>query len=93
MKELIERNYQAVVNRGLINLGTTDNEFLDKLGEEMIEAETALFNQDKLNLNEEIGDCIVVCLNWLIHRNVDIENLLTDIAIKNENRANNGKSI
>jgi NTP pyrophosphatase (non-canonical NTP hydrolase) len=86
MKQLIKRNYEAVVKRGLITPETTDLEFLNKLHEELEEVYEEIWHENEPNLREEIGDCLTVCLNWLTHKGIDIEQLLTEIAIKNENR-------
>ena len=87
MKKLFERNYKAVVNRGLINNRTRDLEFLFKLGEEFDETNEEVRYGDSIKkLNNEIADCLIVCSNWLIHRGVDLENILTKIAEKNEKR-------
>lgn len=86
MKHLIKRNYEAVVKRGLITPETTDYDFLEKLQEEIEEADEEISNFNETNLREEIGDCLNVCLNWLTHKGIDIEKLLLEIATKNENR-------
>jgi phosphoribosyl-ATP pyrophosphohydrolase len=89
MKALFERNYKAVVKRGLINGFTTDYGFLSKLKEEALEAESEIdFKEPIVNtpLDLEIADCLIVCSNWLIHRGVDLKDILTKIAEKNENR-------
>jgi NTP pyrophosphatase (non-canonical NTP hydrolase) len=95
MNHLFQRNYKAIIDRGLIKPDTTDNEFMCKLSEEHNEVIDALseemfssFNptENKDHTNEEIADCLIVCANWLIHRNVDLQTILTQIAIKNEGR-------
>jgi phosphoribosyl-ATP pyrophosphohydrolase len=89
MKALFERNYQAVVKRGKINEYTDDVDFIIKLKEEAHEAEMEIdliYHKPSDRLVEEFGDCLVVCANWLIHRGVDLEEILTKIAEKNENR-------
>lgn len=88
MKQLIKRNYDAVVNRRLITKETRDNDFLEKLKEEVCEVEEEIFHCNEKYMREEIGDCLVVCLNWLTFKGIDIEKLLQEIAIKNEKRAN-----
>jgi phosphoribosyl-ATP pyrophosphohydrolase len=84
MKELFERNYNAVVNRGLITPETKDIEFYEKAVEEIDEIFSA---KGKDHVNEEIADLLTVCANWLRHRRVSLEDILTKIAIKNELRA------
>ena len=97
MKELFKRNYDAVVRRGLINEETLDFGFWSKLNEEnnevyqqclIVTRNLITCEHRKENLNEEIADCLVVCANWLIYRGVDLEEILTKIAEKNEKRAN-----
>ena len=34
-------------------------------------------------LTEEIADTLNVCTNWLIHRNIDIEQIMNTILSKN----------
>lgn len=85
---IFKRNYDAVVKRGLITYKTTDYQFYLKLKEEVKEALYEIVIDRNTFLNEEIADCLVVCINWLIYRGVDIEKILTEIAEKNEKRAN-----
>ena len=84
MKDIINRNYESIKKRGLINDSTTFEEFSDKLYEEVSELvlETPLGEGFK----EELSDVILVCLNIAKHYNIDIEKeLLKKIKI-NENR-------
>ena len=86
MKNLIERNYQSIVDRGLITPTTSIREFWMKLEEEVqefIEAESVK------NRNEELADIILVCFNIAKHYNIDIEKELVNKIIKNELRAKN----
>ena len=85
--ELFERNYKAVVNRGLIKKDTTDFQFYSKLIEESKEVFAEMVKQNKEGVNEEVADCLVVCANWLIFRGVKIDEMLIKIAEKNEKRA------
>ena len=85
--ELFARNYKAVINRGLITNKTTDIDFHAKLTEEVEEVAEAIINDDSVSLDREIADCLVVCANWLIFRGVSLPYILTQTAIKNENRA------
>lgn len=84
--DIFQRNYNAVVKRGLIKPDTTIVDFIVKLKEEKHEVIQAFVEGDEDRINEELADCAVVCLNALIHRGVNIEEILTQIAIKNENR-------
>lgn len=85
--ELFNRNYKAVVDRGLIKPNTLDVDFYYKLKEELGEVSNAMLKFDEENIKEEIADCLVVCANWLIFKGVDLETILTQIAEKNEKRA------
>jgi phosphoribosyl-ATP pyrophosphohydrolase len=84
---IFDRNYKAVVNRGLITKRTKNAEFYFKLIEECDEAVTEMLKGDFKKMDLEIADVMVVCSNWLIHRGVNIEYILTKIAEKNEKRA------
>lgn len=84
MNNIIKRNYDAVVERGLINDRTTDRQFLLKLEEEFIEVWTEDYMDERAY---ELIDVIIVCTNWLYHRGYDIEKLLIKCAEKNEKRA------
>ena len=85
--DIFERNYKAVVNRGLITDATTDIDFHAKLSEEIEEVSEAIINDDAKAIDEEIADCLVVCSNWLIFRGVPLPYILAKIAEKNEKRA------
>jgi len=94
MKQLFERNYHAVVNRGLITDETTNADFLNKLFEETGEVNEAWLNytskltvKNKEKMIEEIADTLIVCSNWLLDLGVNLEAVLTEIAEKNEKRA------
>lgn len=83
MKDLMKRNYESIVMRGLINSETNKTDFVMKLEEEVqefIDAET------KENHNEELADIILVCLNIAFHYNIDIEKELENKITINENR-------
>lgn len=86
IESLIQRNYEAVVNRGKITDKTTDQEFIDKLYEEVYECAHAWAEGNEHELYSELIDVIVVCTNWLHHRGCNIEKLLERNAIKNEKR-------
>lgn len=91
LKQLFDRNYNAVFNRGLITQNTKDSDFYKKAKEELIEVfheimkPKSMINHDKVN--EEIADLLNVCSNWLKFRGADLESELTKIAEKNEQRA------
>ena len=85
MTDLMDRNYQATVNRGLINDNTGAHEFVDKLKEEMAEWVEAV-EKSLPNSDEELADIILVCLAFASHFLIDIEKELINKIIKNEKR-------
>ena len=87
MKQLLERNFKAVVDRGLITPETRDVDFFLKLKEEVEEVATEIINGDQAAMEHEVIDCFITCSNWLIHRGANIPYLLAQNAIKNEERA------
>jgi len=85
MKQIIEDNYKSIVKRGLITPETGSTDFIMKLEEEVqeyIEAE----NHTLPNVNEELADIILVCLNIAKHFEIDIEQELKNKIKKNEKR-------
>ena len=77
MKELIERNYQSIVDRGLIIPNTTIRDFILKLNEEVDEFKDYYRKTTKID-PYEVADIILVCLNLSRHYNVDIEKILNE---------------
>ena len=86
---IFTKNYEAVVNRGLINSQTTKKDFLNKLIEELDEFGEEFDNDNQL-LNdreaEELTDIINTCNNWLIFSGRNPISELEKICIKNEKR-------
>lgn len=103
-QELIDQNYQAVCDRGLINDETDFYDFMEKLEEESKETAAAWnslnyvpqvktydFTDDRKHFASEIIDCISVLLNMAKHYNIDvIEGLKANIT-KNQERAKNNQ--
>lgn len=87
MKKLIERNYQSIVDRGLITPNTTNFEFYDKIHEELIELENEFYNYNIKCDEFELADIILVCLNMAKHYNIDIEKVLIEKIKINERRS------
>jgi NTP pyrophosphatase (non-canonical NTP hydrolase) len=97
MKKLLERHYEAIVKRGLINKTTSLLDFKIKINEEHRELIKAIYNDNDLNYTfnilsddtkQEAIDIIMVIVNMLQHFNVDIEKeLIKNIEIQ-EKRAN-----
>ena len=88
-KQLLNRNYKAVVNRGCITPATTLLDFLEKTEEEFYEVMNAHNIGDtepNTHTIEELGDLINVCNNLLIHYGHNPDDILKAIARKNENR-------
>ena len=86
---IYQRNYEAIVKRGLITKDTNDLDFWFKVCEEKDEVLQALRNKNEANLTEEITDLMNVCSNWLQHKGIDPENALEKCALKNESRIYN----
>ena len=87
MKNLIEENYKSIVARGLITPSTTRSEFIYKLFEEVDEFEKANYLNDWGNIEEELADIILVCLNFAKHYKIDIEKELNNKIKKNFQRS------
>lgn len=85
--DIFERNYKAVVNRGLITPKTTNQQFFDKAFEELYEVMVEMKNGNNERLDEEITDFVNTGINWLKFRNVNPVEMLTKIAENNEKRA------
>jgi NTP pyrophosphatase (non-canonical NTP hydrolase) len=85
MKDIIEKNYDSTVKRGLITPSTNILDFLNKLKEEVGEFEQAIDDLFKSieaksehfrNIEEELSDVILVGLNCAKHFDIDIEKQL-----------------
>ena len=90
--ELIDRNYQAIIDRKLIIPKTSWREFMKKADEERLELYKAFFESDGKfddHVKEELADCITVFLNMATHFKIDLEEILTKNAEKNESRSKN----
>jgi hypothetical protein len=85
INEIIERNYQATVKRGLITPDTSTFKFIDKIEEEVDELknEYMLF---KCVDKEELADIILVCLAMAKHYDIDIMKALEEKTKFNETR-------
>jgi len=94
MKNLIEENYKSIVARGLITPTTKLNEFIDKLLEEVMEFNDASnkflkspTKKNNIQMDEELADVILVCLNIAKHYKIDIEKELNNKVKKNFQRS------
>jgi len=88
-KELLNRSYKSIVNRGLINDLTKDEDFYIKILEESKEFYEAIRFNDDISKIEEVTDLMNVCINYLIFRGSDPLEELEKVIIKNENRVKN----
>ena len=96
MKELIEANYQSIVDRGLISPATHLHQFFDKIKEEVNELELGICIDFERGLisdytKEELADVIMVCLNMAKHFDIDIEQEIKNKIKVNQQRAKDGK--
>lgn len=85
-EKLVERSYQTVIRRGKIDKNTTDFDFLEKVKEEVKEAEIEYLCYDEKNMEVEICDVILSCFSWLRHRKANIWKLLNEKTDFNEKR-------
>ena len=86
MKKIIDLNYKATVDRGLITPKTSIDEFLLKIDEELAEFKHEVLNGTDTMLNEELADIILVFLAMAKHYTIDIEEELKKKIRKNLNR-------
>ena len=97
MDNIINDNYQSIVDRGLISPTTTLFEFLDKLDEEVKELKYSIvdyvdYDSQKFNnVKEELADVIMVCFNMAKHYDVDIKQEIKNKIKINKYRAKNEK--
>ena len=101
MKVLIKRNYDSIVKRGLISPDTSVFKFIDKIYEEIGELEEAVNEMSETNnikqihfdnINEELADVILTCLNMAKHFDIDIEAELKKKIEVNFKRCNTTKN-
>ena len=88
MKQVIERNYNSIVKRGLITPKTNHVDFYHKANEELKEVQTEFIRPeiDLEKLGFEIADVILVMLNWAKHYNLNIEKYIKEKIVINEKR-------
>jgi len=75
MKKLIEDNYESTVLRGLITPDTNHNDFIEKLREEVLEADQA---ESMYELSFELADIVLTAINYARHYEINIEKFLKD---------------
>lgn len=83
LQEIMQSNYEAVKNRGLIDDETTLPDFITKLQEEIGEFIKA---KDDEQAAAELADVVGVCLNIASHYEIDLQKALEDMVGRNENR-------
>lgn len=91
MKELIERSYKAIQERGLITDNTSNTGFLFKCEEELVECWKAKSDINKVedyeHYIEELTDLATVCIMNIRHLGYDFETEFEKVVMKNEKRA------
>ena len=81
-----KKNYQVIVNSGIIDKNYTPTDVLSKLKEELKEVEQAINNDSLENYMEELTDIIITAQNGLIHIDADIDQLKRKCYEKNNGR-------
>ena len=84
--DIIKENYETTVGRGLISHKTTIEDFICKIYEESDEFKEAVCFGDADQINHELADIILTCLNIANHFNIDIEKQLIKNIKKNKER-------
>lgn len=87
MKELINRSYQAIRNRGLITSETEITDFISKMTEELAEIKHAhVIDKSFDDTIKETVDLMNVCINALYHHGFDPIKEFEKCIIHNETR-------
>lgn len=86
MKQLIEENYQSIIDRGLIKPNTNMDAFIIKIEEEVQEFIEATKLGTLKEIKEELADIILTCMNTGRHFGFDIEWELKNKIEINKNR-------
>jgi hypothetical protein len=87
MKDLINRSYQSIRNRGLITSDTDFPDFIEKMEEELMEIKKAYERQFNFpNAIRETIDLMNVCSNAVHHFGYDVEKEFVKCIIHNETR-------
>lgn len=91
MKDLIERNYESILRRGLIKDSTSLGDFMAKIHEEIIELQYEVERFNDKQIAEELSDVVLTCLNMAKHFDIDIEKEMRGKIAVNFNRSKDGK--
>lgn len=83
LQEIMNSNYEAVKDRGLIDDETTLPDFITKLQEEIGEFIKA---KDEQEAAAELADIVGVCLNIASHYEIDLQKALEEMVERNEKR-------
>lgn len=83
LQEIMQSNYEAVKNRGLIDDETTLPDFITKLQEEIGEFIKA---KDEAEAAAELADVVGVCLNIASHYEIDLPAALGEMVARNQDR-------
>ena len=91
MKTLIERSYEAIVNRGLITPNTKREDFIKKAKEELVEVENEYLSLrfgegSKQRYIEEMTDLATVCIMQIHDLGHNFIDEFEKVVIKNETR-------
>lgn len=87
MNNIIDKNYDSIVKRGFISPSTKMIDFIKKIEEETNEFKKAFEIIGKIpniqqrhfdDMELELADIILVCLNIAKHYNIDIESRLNE---------------
>jgi NTP pyrophosphatase (non-canonical NTP hydrolase) len=88
MKKLLDRSYQACLDRGVINSLTTRLDFIKKINEECDEVKEAYYKAlPQSKYVEELTDLATVCIMQIHHLGGDFEEEFEKGVLKNEKRA------
>lgn len=86
----IEINALIIANKYLPNINI--EKMIKKLGEEVAELALGIGKDDKININEEIGDCAYILLHILSKTNPDksLLDCIKEASLKMDYRFNTG---
>ena len=85
-QDLIDRSYQAIRKRGLIDSDTNILDFINKIHEESLEIVGAYHDEPFENTIKEVTDLMTVCIMALHHHGFDPVAEFEKVVIKNETR-------
>lgn len=83
----LARNYQSIVDRGLVGENTTFEDFIDKFEEEV--RELSMEKGNPANIRRELADVISVGFTMGFHYEIDVFKAMSENIVKNEQRAVN----